>query len=264
MLDGKVCVVTGGAQGIGRETAIQMALRGARVAVADRDLDAATATVRAIEDAGGHGMPIACDVTDRTQLEEAMAAADAELGAIDVLHNNAGITESNAHGASTVETLPDEMFDRVLDVNLRGTWWATRAALPYLKRSSRNPAIVNASSVGGLLAVPNSAAYCASKAAIINLTRSMAMDLAEYGIRCNSYCPGSIRTPMIDGYVASAGSDSTALSHLTSAQLIDRLGEPREVADLVCFLASDQATFITGSNITIDGGKLAWRGIRAP
>ena len=261
MLSEKVCVITGAAKGIGRETAIEMARRSARVVVADQDLAGANETVQTIQAAGGEGLAVACDVTSRDAIESAMEAAAAQFGGIDVLLNNAGITEATAHGPSTIETLPDEMFDRVLDVNLGGTWRATRAAIPFLKRSTRGPAIVNASSVGGFVAVPNSVAYCASKAAIINLTRSMAMDLAEYGIRCNCYCPGSIRTGMMDGFIASAG--DAALSHLTAAQLIDRLGEPREVANVACFLASDESSFMTGSIITIDGGKFAWRGTRA-
>jgi NAD(P)-dependent dehydrogenase (short-subunit alcohol dehydrogenase family) len=263
VLTDKVCVVTGAASGIGRATAVEMARRGARVVLADVDVAGAGEVAGEIEAAGGEALAVACDVTELDQVQAAMEQAASRFGGIDVLHNNAGISESNVYGASTLETLPDPIFQRVFDVNVRGTWWATRAALPFLKRSERGPAIVNASSVGGQLAVPNSAAYCASKAAVINLTRSMALDFAPYGIRCNCYCPGSIRTPMLDAYVESAGGDAVALSHLTASQLMDRPGEAIEVAKLVCFLVSDESSFMTGSIVTIDGGKLAWRGTRS-
>ena len=262
MLKDKVCVVTGAARGIGRGTAIEMARRGARVVAADRDLAEASDIVRTIKAAGGDGLAVECDISHSAEVEAALQRAAERFGGIDVLHNNAGVTESNLHGPSTVETLPDEIFEQVLTVNLLGTWRATRAALPYLKRSERSPAIINASSVGGLHAAPHSAAYGATKAAIINLTRSMAMDFAPFGIRCNCYCPGSIETPMLDGFLRSAGSTAAALSRLTATQLIDRVGQPRDVANLVCFLASDDASFMTGAIITLDGGSSAWRGAR--
>jgi NAD(P)-dependent dehydrogenase (short-subunit alcohol dehydrogenase family) len=263
LLTEKVCIITGAARGIGRATAEEMARQGARVVLADVDETGALETVAGIEAAGGQAAFIRCDVTRSEDVTALMAAAAERFGGIDVLHNNAGVHETSLHAASTVDTLPDEIWDAVMNVNLRGAWWAIKAAVPYLKQSARGPSIVNAASTGGLTGFPNSTAYCASKAGLINLSRATATDLADYGIRCNCYCPGTVRTPMIEKYIEAAGDDAAALSPLTSAQLTSRLGEPLEIAKLVCFLASDDASFINGAVYLIDGGKLAWRGTRA-
>ena len=167
------------------------------------------------------------------------------------------------YGPSTIDVLPDEIWDTIMAVNLKAPWLLTKAAVPHLKASTRGPSIINASSVAGTLGYPNSTAYCASKAGLINLTRVAAVDLAVHGIRCNCYCPGSIQTRQLDRFIDAAGGDAAAISTLVGSQLIDRPGEPEEIAKLVCFLASDDASFVNGAVIPIDGGKLAWRGTRA-
>jgi len=262
-LSGKVCIVTGAARGIGRATAETMASRGANVIVADVNREGGEEVVEAVTVAGGTAAFVSCDMTERDQVFGLMDATEQRFGGIDVLVNNAGVHESDLYGASSVDTLPDEIWDQVMGVNLRGVWWATKACVPYLKRSTRGPAIVNAASTGGLTGMPYSAAYCASKAAVVNLTRVTAIDLAPFGIRCNCFCPGTIRTPMIERFIEATGSDPAAMSSLVDAALIPRLGEPVEIARLVCFLACDESSFINGAVHLIDGGKLAWRGSRS-
>lgn len=261
-LEGKICLVTGAARGIGRATAIEMTRQGAAVVLTDVDADGLEESVTLVRDSGGEAAAFACDLTDDAAVGELVESAAAAFGGLDVLHNNAGVSESMIHGASTIETLPVEIFDRVMAINLRAVWFAIKTAAPYLRRSERGPAIVNAASVGGLYGIANSTAYCASKAAVINLTRVAAVDLAADGIRCNCYCPGAVSTPMLDDYVTAAAGDVSALSSLTAAQLIDRPGDPGEIAKLVCFLASDDSSFINGAIVPIDGGKTAWRGVR--
>jgi NAD(P)-dependent dehydrogenase (short-subunit alcohol dehydrogenase family) len=262
MIGNKVCVVTGAARGIGRATAAEMARQGARVVVTDIDEAGGAETARLITDVGGDAVFVRCDLTNRDEIFGMIEAAAEEYGGIDVLHNNAAVTESVLYGPSTIETLPEEIWDQIFAVNLRGAWLAIKAAAPYLRRSTDGPNIINASSVAGNLGYPNSTAYCASKAGLINLTRVAAVDLAADGIRCNCYCPGSIQTPQLEDFIASANGDPTVMSNLIGAQLIDRPGDPDEVAKLVCFLASDEAQFINGAVIAIDGGKMAWRGTR--
>ncbi|WP_228430547.1 SDR family NAD(P)-dependent oxidoreductase [Baekduia soli] len=261
MLEDKVCVVTGSGRGIGRATAVEMARRGAKVVVSDVG-ENADETLEAVRDAGGDAIYIRCDITRFDEVKALMDGAAEHFGGIDVLHNNAGVHESDLHGSSTVDTLPDEIWELVFNVNIRGVFWTTKAAAPHLRASTRGPSIVNCASTGGLLGYPNSSAYCASKGAVVNFTRATAVDLAADGVRCNCYCPGSVQTPMIEGFMAAAADDPSAMSGLVGAQLIDRIGQPEEIARLVCFLASDDASFINGAVYVIDGGKLAWRGTR--
>jgi NAD(P)-dependent dehydrogenase (short-subunit alcohol dehydrogenase family) len=262
MLDEKVCVVTGSARGIGRATALEMARRGARVVVSDVSSQGGPETVAEIEAAGGEAIFIKCDLTDGDQVRGLMSGAAERFGGIDVLHNNAGIHEAELHGTNTIDTLPDDVWEKVFDVNVRGVWWAIKAAVPYLAKSQRNPSIINAASTGALLGFPNAAAYCSSKAAVANLTRAAAVDLFDRGIRCNCYCPGTTKTPMIERFIEAGAGDPGVMSGLVSAQLHDEIGQPEEIAKLVCFLASDDATFVNGAVWVIDGGKLAWRGTR--
>ncbi len=259
---GKVCVVTGAANGIGRAIAHELAARGANVAATDVERDGLEEAVAAINGGIGSAEAIVCDLTDDAAVEDLMGTAAERFGGIDVLVNNAGITESVIHGPCTVETIPTEVWDRIFAVNIRAVWIATKAAIPHLRKSARGPAIVNTASVAGLLGYPNSPAYCASKAAVINFTRVTAVDLAADGIRCNCFCPGSTRTAMLDDFVTAAGGDEAALSSLTGSQLIGRPGEPEEMGRLVCFLASEESSFINGAVVPIDGGKSAWRGFR--
>ncbi|MHB1538990.1 MAG: SDR family NAD(P)-dependent oxidoreductase [Solirubrobacteraceae bacterium] len=262
MLEDKVCVVTGSGGGIGRATAVEMARRGARVLVSDVNDDGGAETCTLVEEVGGEAIYLHCDVRDERQIEALMSTAAQRFGGIDVLHNNAGVQESDFTQEAAVDTLPGEVWDAVYEINLRAVWLATKHAAPHLKRSQRNPAIVNAASTGGMLGYPMCPAYSATKGAVIQLTKATAIDLAPT-VRCNCYCPAAVDTPMVRKYFAAAPDEQALTKALVGSHLIPRLGQPEEIAKLVCFLASDEASWITGSAYMIDGGSLAWRGSNA-
>jgi NAD(P)-dependent dehydrogenase (short-subunit alcohol dehydrogenase family) len=257
-LEEKVCVVTGSADGIGRATAVEMARRGARVVVSDVNDDMGAETVKLAEEAGGEAHYIHCDVRDVGQVEALMTGAAERFGGIDVLHNNAGVHESAFTTELAVDTLPLEVWDAVYEINLRGVWYCTRFAAPYLKQSTRGPAIVNAASTGGHTGYPMLPIYGPTKGGVLQLTKVTAVDLAP--VRCNSYSPGSTDTAMIRGYTEAAEDKEAVWRTQTETHLIRRLGDPIDIARLVCFLASDEAAWITGQDFLIDGGSLAWRG----
>ena len=263
MLDGKICIVTGSGGGIGRATAVEMARQGAgAVMVNDIDDAGGEETLSLVRAAGGTGAYTHCDVEDADQIRALIDATVSQFGGIDVLHNNAGVQESYFTTDLAVDTLPEEVWDKVYRINLRAVWLATKYAAPHLRRSERNPSIVNACSTGGLVGYPQCPVYNATKGAILMLTKSTAVDLAP-DVRCNCYSPGAIDTYMVQRF-REVAEDVEALERtMTAAHLIPRLGRPEEVAKLICFLASDDASFITGSSYNIDGGALAWRGSNA-
>jgi len=261
-LQDKVCVVTGSGSGIGRATVLEMARRGAKVVVSDVNDEAGAKTATDVEAAGGQAIYVRADVCSRDAIEALMQAAVDRFGRLDVLHNNAGVHETDFTQETAVDTLSEAVWDRVMDINLKAVWRCACAAVPHMRKAGGG-AIVNAGSTASFLGYPMSPAYTATKSAILGLTRCMAVDFAKDGIRANCYCPAAIDTPMVSKYWEAADDPELIKSMLVGSHLIPRLGRPEEVAKLVCFLASDDASFITGASYLIDGGSLAWRGSSA-
>lgn len=245
-LDGKRVLVTGSAAGIGRAIAALFTERGARVVVSDLDGEAAE---KAAAEIGAAGVAN-CDVTDETQVQAAVARAVEILGGLDVLVNNAGIEVS-----SPLLQQSTESFDRVQAVNVRGPFVAMKAAIGHLVESKGN--VVNISSVAGIGGSPLLGSYCASKAALIQLTRVAAVEMRPAGVRVNAVCPGFADTAMVERLVP----DFEAATQLPFSDLVamkqGRLGTPGDIAEVAAFLASDRASWVTGSHYVLDGGLTA-------
>jgi NAD(P)-dependent dehydrogenase (short-subunit alcohol dehydrogenase family) len=263
MLNGKIGLVTGAGQGIGREIAVEMARQGAAaVAVADLDGGNARQTAKLVRQIGPAAEAIEVNLRDRDQVEAMVARAVRAFDGLDMLFNNAGIIETALTQDCAVDTIPEEAWDAVYEVNLKAVWLATKFAAPHLKRSTRGPAIVNTASVSGLTGFAHGPAYGTTKAGVIHLTKVTAVDLAP--VRCNCFAPGVIDTPLSSAFMDRAADPAALRRAMLAPQLIDRMGTTGEVAKLACFLASDDAAFITGSAFPIDGGALAWMGVRHP
>jgi NAD(P)-dependent dehydrogenase (short-subunit alcohol dehydrogenase family) len=245
--EGRAVLVTGGGAGIGRAACLLFAREGARVAVVDRDAAAARETAELC----GGAAALAADVAVPSEVDAAAAAVERGLGRVDVLFNCAGVELSRtAH-----ETTPEE-WDRVFAVNLRGMFLVCRAVLPGMI-SRGSGAIVNVSSISGLLGWPASAAYCASKGGVIQLTRQMAVDYAPHGVRVNCICPGTTETPMIGRLFALEPDPAAARARVAGMHPLGRFARPQEIAEAALFLASDEASFITGAALPVDGGYTA-------
>jgi NAD(P)-dependent dehydrogenase (short-subunit alcohol dehydrogenase family) len=245
--DGETVFVTGGGSGIGRETAMRCAEEGADVVVADVDREAVEETTDAIGEAGGKASSYELDVRDAEALAEAIDTT-AEEGGIDVLVNNAGIS----HPRSDMEDVDIEVRDRVIDINTKGVWNGCRAAIPHLKDQGSG-AIVNTASLAGLIGMPGGAAYSLSKGAVVNFTRAIAAELGSHGVRANAVCPGVVETPLVtDDRDPEEWPDLR--DRMAEAYPLGRLGRPEDVANAVRFLASEEAAWITGHALVVDGG----------
>lgn len=240
---GKVAFVTGAASGIGRATAIAFAREGARVAVVDRTDDALRATEKAITDAGGQVLVIACDVSEPEQVEAAVTRTVKTFGRLDIAFNNAGV-ENKA--APLAEIALDD-WDRILDINLRGTFLCMKHEIAQMLIQGGG-VVVNTSSGAGIRGVAGGSSYAASKHAIIGMTKSAALDYAKSGIRVNSILPGNIETPMMDRFT---GGD---IQKAIDLEPVGRLGKPEEIAEAVLWMSSDLGAFVTGASISVDGG----------
>jgi len=247
---GAVCAVTGAAHGIGRATAERLASEGGAVAVLDVDAAGAEATAARIRERGERSEAFACDITDQPAVERVAGEVAARLGLVSVLHNNAGFLR-----AGTALEQPLEVWDRTLDVNVRGLLLVTRAFLGPMLEAGRG-AIVNTASVGGLFGVPRLAAYNASKGAVVNLTRQLAVDYTRLGVRVNCVCPGWVPTgfnePLLKGVT-----DEELAALVDRTVPAGRQADPAEIAAAVAFLASDDASYVSGHALVVDGAMTA-------
>jgi NAD(P)-dependent dehydrogenase (short-subunit alcohol dehydrogenase family) len=251
LLEGKSALVTGGGSGIGRATCIAMAREGARVTVADLPGPGAGETVDFIRAAGGEAQPVIADVTRPDQIAAMVAAAVSAYGRLDCAHNNAGIAAVHVGaGGLRVGDISQDSWDRMLAVNLTGVWLCMKHELAEMERQGGG-AIVNTSSIAGLVGLPGSNAYVAAKHGVIGLTKAAAIDHAEAGIRVNAVCPGYTETSMIGEAMARRG------DHILSTVPMRRLGSPDDIAEAVVWLCSDRSAFITGTTVAVDGGYTA-------
>ncbi|MET0568481.1 MAG: SDR family NAD(P)-dependent oxidoreductase [Hyphomicrobiaceae bacterium] len=241
-------LVTGAGSGIGRETAHAFAAEGAHVAVADIDLKMAERSAEEIRKKGGSAHAFSLDVTDPKAVAGFIEATANRLGRIDVLVNSAGVRE-----IKPVLELPLEEWQRVIDVNITGVFLCSQAFGRHLVQAGKPGAIVNLASTLGVVAAPHRAAYTASKHAVVGLTKEMAMELGDKGIRVNAVGPGVIRTPLTERYFQ----DADFAQRIRDLHALGRWGEPHEIAKAILFLASDEASFVTGTTLLIDGGWTA-------
>lgn len=246
---GKVALVTGGASGIGRATAIAFAREGADVVVADLDADNGEKTVAAIGEAGSNGLFVRTDVSDPSSVAGLVRAAVEHFGRLDVAFNNAGI--EGDQGLTADCSL--ENWSHTLGVNLTGVFCCMREELAVMEKAGGG-AIVNTSSVAGLVGFEGSAAYVASKHGVVGLTKTAALEYATRGIRVNAVCPGVIDTEMVSRVIER---DPAMRDQLIATEPVGRLGRPEEVAEVVVWLCSDRASFVTGEALAVDGGFVA-------
>jgi NAD(P)-dependent dehydrogenase (short-subunit alcohol dehydrogenase family) len=249
--EGKVVLLTGGAHGIGRATAIRFAEAGASVTVCDVQEDKGQETVSLIERAGGRALFVRCNVTSAADCEAAVNKTVETFGGIDVLFNNAGITRR----ANVVETTEEE-WDAVMAVNIKSMFLMSKYVVPQLIKRGGG-AIVNTSSGWGIVGGANAVSYCASKGAVVLLTKAMACDHGKDNIRVNCVCPGDTDTPMLRNEAKQLGLEEEALVNEGHLRPLGRVGQPEEIADAVLYLASDASSFVSGTSLVIDGGGLA-------
>jgi NAD(P)-dependent dehydrogenase (short-subunit alcohol dehydrogenase family) len=247
-MSGRVAVVTGAASGIGRATALSYAREGAKVVVSDVDESGGGETVRLIEDAGGEALFVAADVSRPEACEALVQQTVERYGRLDFACNNAGV--SGAASMTGEYAIPE--WDRVIAINLSSVFYCMRYQIPAMLRNGGG-SIVNMASILGSVAFATAPAYVAAKHGVVGLTRTAAVEYAEKKIRVNAVGPGFIRTPLI----SSMEQDEATNQHLISLHPVGRLGEAEEVAELVIFLSSDRASFITGAYYPVDGGYLA-------
>ncbi len=246
---GKVALVTGASSGIGLATALELAAHGASLMLTGRDESRGTAVRDQIRQSGGVAEFMAGDVRQRAFCDDVVAACVARLGRLDVVINSAGICLA----ASTIQTT-DEIWHDTMDINVNGTFFISRAALRVMAEQGSG-SIVNIASDWGLVGAPEAAAYCASKGAVVMLTKAMALDHARQGIRVNAVCPGDTDTPMMDADFIQRGQTPEEGRALSGEGIpMGRMARVEEVARVVCFVASDAASFMTGTAVPVDGG----------
>jgi NAD(P)-dependent dehydrogenase (short-subunit alcohol dehydrogenase family) len=251
-LTGKVAIVTGGAVGIGAATAELFAREGCAVGVLDIDGDAAAARANELVAQSAQAIGLESDVTDLASVQKAVSTTVGAFGGLDIVVNNAGVI-----GRGTAESTDESEWHRVLGVNLTGVFLMSKAAIPEIRRRGGG-SIINVSSAAGLAGWYDQAAYDAAKGGVVNLTRSMSLDFAEDLIRVNCLVPAHVITPMSTNFISADGTEAAAARERTIARIpLGRFCEPHEIAAGALFLASDEASYVTGSTLVIDGGYLA-------
>jgi meso-butanediol dehydrogenase/(S,S)-butanediol dehydrogenase/diacetyl reductase len=248
----KSVLVTGGGSGIGRAVCLAFAREGADVGVADINLEGSEATAQEVKKTGRKAVALNVDVTDPASVQAMVTQIGTALGSLDILVNSAGVRE-----IVPFLELPFLEWQRVIAINLTGTFLSSQAVAQYLVKQGKGGKIVNLASVAGLMAVPNRAAYVASKHAVVGLTKEMALELADKNIQVNAVAPGVVRTSMTESYF----DKPTVIEGLKKAHPAGRWALPEEIANLILFLASPEADFITGATFPIDGGFSAGKGI---
>ncbi len=250
-LRGSAVVVTGGGSGIGRASCLRLASEGARVLVTDRDAETAQSTADEIAAAGGTAFAASLDVAG-DEVERALPELVAEhLGELDALVNNAGVG-----AAGTILETADDDWRRLFSINVDGVFRCTRAVLPAMLDRERG-SIVNIASVAGIVGLTNRFAYCATKGAVVSMTRALALDYAGTGVRVNCICPGTIHTPWVESFAAAAPDADAFRAQMAARQPVGRMGTAEEIAAAVAYLCSDDARFMTGSELVVDGGLTA-------
>ncbi|HZO82685.1 MAG TPA: glucose 1-dehydrogenase [Candidatus Binataceae bacterium] len=251
-LDGKIALITGSGSGIGRASALLFAAEGAKVSVVDWAEDRARAVAAEIAARGGEAIALRADVSRAADAERMVAETVRRFGRLDVLFNNAGIGF-----ARRTHLLTEEEWDRTIDIDLKGVFLGCKYGLPELMK--QGGVILSTASVAGLEGIRQMAAYCAAKAGVIMLTKSLAMDYAEYGVRVNCVCPGTIETPLSDTAYENLSEErrERARRMVAAMHLLGRTGRPEEIASVALFLCSQDASFITGQAVVVDGGYSA-------
>lgn len=256
LFQGKVALITGGSSGIGRATALAFAREGAKVVIADIDEAGGGETLEMIRGVGGEATFVRTDVSKVADVEALVNKTVQTYHRLDCAHNNAGIDGD----FTTLVKYTEETWDRVMGVNLKSVWAGMKYEIPQMRKQGGG-VIVNSASVAGYVGFRTMGPYVASKHGVIGLTKTAALEYSNFGIRVNAICPGAIRTPMVDAFI---NNDPEREMSMNALQPIGRMGRAEEVANLVLWLCSDAASFITGSAIAIDGGIVAQSGSYPP
>lgn len=248
----KVAVITGGGSGIGKAICLKLGAQGARVVIVDLKQEDGDTVVKEIEAAGGTAKAFSCDVSNQDRVNEVFDAVVAEYGTVDTLVNNAGV----AHVGNVLNTTEADM-DRIYSINIKGVYNCLQAGVKVMQKNQKG-SIVNLASIASKIGIQDRFAYSMSKGAVLTMTLSVAKDFVKEGIRCNCVCPARVHTPFVDNYLEKNYPDTKdeMFKNLSEYQPIGRMGKPEEIANLITFLCSDEATFITGSAYDVDGGVM--------